>query len=260
MRMLLTPAVFGLALLGQGCSFTENIRRNILHEPTLACDEIQIRARNREIAKEAFAIMVAQYGCEFSDDYFRGFVDGFSDFLTYGGCMSGGCGEKPIVPPVPPSRYQHKQYMTPKGYQAMEDWFAGFRHGATTGQASGLRQLNVLPVIDPPRFGPDDAMKADFRPSANVPEGQAGEPPPGGGPGSPGSSGATSGTLPQPRTLPGPDATPPTTPPATPPATTPNAKPAAPPAGVTAPPAAVPPATVPPATVPPTPKPAEHPF
>ncbi len=260
MRMLLTPAVFGLAIVGQGCSFTESIRRNIVHEPILACDEFQIRNRNRAIGGEAFAVMVSQYGCDFSDDYRSGFVDGFTDYLTYGGCLSGGCGEKPIVPPVPPSRYQRKQYMTPQGYQAMEDWFAGFRHGATTAQASGLRQLNVLPVIDAPRFGPDDAMKADYRPTASIPGGQGGEPPLGGGPGNSGSTGPDAGTLPAPRTLPGPDATPPaTTPPAaTPPAATPNVQPGVPPAA-SANPVPTPP-VVPPMAVPPTTKPAEHPF
>src|SRR5438477_8973063 len=109
MRKLLTPAVMALALFGSGCSFVANIHRNLIHEPVLACDEIQIRRRNRALGAEAFAVMVAQYGCNFSEDYREGFIDGFSDYLTYGGCVQG-CGEKPIVPPVPPSRYQRKQY------------------------------------------------------------------------------------------------------------------------------------------------------
>src|SRR5262245_46175610 len=107
MRKLLGRTVVGLALVGPGCSFVGNIKRNVIHEPVLACDEYQIRKRNEALGGDAFAVMTGHYGCGFSQPYREGFVDGFGDYLTYGGCIDG-CDEKPVVPPVPPAKYQRK--------------------------------------------------------------------------------------------------------------------------------------------------------
>jgi hypothetical protein len=158
--------------------------RNTVHEPLLACDEKQTHHRCRKLGKQAWNEMVRQYGDAFSCDYREGFVDGFADYLFYGGCNGGpagsGCGtgqcgahaatnpnpstdsgageniEYPVCAPVPPERYRRKKYMTPEGCAAVEDWFAGFRHGAATAMQSGLRNLVVIPVQCPPVFGPDD--------------------------------------------------------------------------------------------------------
>ena len=54
----------------------------------------------------------------------------------------GGCGEPP---PVPPRRYWKNAYQTPQGHQAIQDWFAGFRNGASDAEASGWRHFATVP-------------------------------------------------------------------------------------------------------------------
>ena len=188
MRTMLRPMIVVGCLLGPGCQFMCHVGKNLWHEPHLACDEKQLKHRNVKYAKQAWNEMVKQYGECFSRDYRRGFVDGFSDYLTYGGCVgdgqggcggngtcgtstasaapTGGCGtsgagaytEYPVCAPVPPERYQRKRYTNPEGMQAIEDWYAGFRHGASTAMASGLRTLQVVPMQCPPVFSPDDGF------------------------------------------------------------------------------------------------------
>ena len=61
--------------------------------------------------------------------------------------------------------------MTPEGCAAIEDWYAGFKHGAATAMASGLRTLVVIPVQCPPKFGPEDGFQAEVsnRPTIKLP-------------------------------------------------------------------------------------------
>jgi hypothetical protein len=189
MRTLLNPLVLAACLLGSGCQFVCDLGKNLVREPLLACDEKMIKHRSRKLAKQAWNEMVRQHGDSFSCEYRDGFVDGFADYLFYGGCVdSGGCCageggacgtgtgpvgitpgsgaaggssavEYPVCPAVPPPKYRRKRFMTPEGYAAVEDWYAGFKHGASTAMASGLRNLVVLPVQCPPAFGPDDSFE-----------------------------------------------------------------------------------------------------
>src|SRR5262245_65978004 len=92
MRNLFAPVVFGACLFSQGCSFVHNIIRNTVHEPMLACDEKAIVRRNERLARQAWDEMTHQYGLGFSCDYREGFIDGFADYLTYGGCVCGALG------------------------------------------------------------------------------------------------------------------------------------------------------------------------
>ena len=191
MRTFLRPLVIAACLAGPGCQFVCHIGRNLVHEPIMACDEKQMKRRNVKLGKQAWNEMVKQYGDCFSCDYRRGFVDGFADYLTYGGCFgdsagadAGGCGsgcdtaaataamasagatkcgtgnsnvvEYPVCRTLPPERYHRKRYATPEGCKAVEDWYAGFRHGAATAMASGLRSVQVIPVQCPPKFSLDD--------------------------------------------------------------------------------------------------------
>ncbi|HEY1376854.1 MAG TPA: hypothetical protein VGF55_08665, partial [Gemmataceae bacterium] len=150
MRTRFTPVLLGVYLLGPGCSFYRNAALNIVHEPILALQEKTILRRHERLGRLAWDEMVAQYGCQFSEDYRAGFIDGFVDYLTYGGCTGDGCGEGPVIPAVPPPRYRRAKAMSPEGLRAAEDWFMGFRHGSNTAMASGLRQLVVVPVFDRP--------------------------------------------------------------------------------------------------------------
>lgn len=73
--------------------------------------------------------------------YHDGFREGFVDFLD-----AGGNGEPPLVPPF---RYRLIWYKNAEGVKAIEDWYAGFRHGAYVASQSGLRELIVVPLSAP---------------------------------------------------------------------------------------------------------------
>ena len=224
MRVIYTPVLLGFCcLLGPGCSFVHIIKRNIVHEPALAFDEKIILQRHERLGRLAWDEMVRQYGCQFSDDYRDGFIDGFVDYLTYGGCQ-GMCGESPVIPGVPPPRYRRAKAMSPAGLRAAEEWFMGVRHGSSTAQASGLRQLVVIPIVDRPVTvgegptpGPNELMgsgRGQTNPTLPPPTPKEGE------------------QLPPPRTVPPADAEPkPATPPApmNPPPPPPLPEPAVPP-------------------------------
>jgi hypothetical protein len=150
MRIRYAPVLVGACLFGPGCSFVCNIERNLWLEPKVALEEKVILKRHERLGRMAWDEMVAQYGCQFSEDYRTGFIDGFVDYLTYGGTSADGSGEVPIVPAVPPPPYRRAKAMSPQGLKAAEDWFVGFRHGSNTALASGLRQLVVVPVFDRP--------------------------------------------------------------------------------------------------------------
>lgn len=128
-----------LPIIGSGCGFAQNIRRNVVASPLYKFTDLAEHHRNEQLGREAFVQMAMNFqDQEFNCDYRRGFVDGFTDLLDYGGV-----GEPP---PVPPPSYRLFGYMTPEGLAAMEDWKNGFRHGAATARASNLRELTTLPV------------------------------------------------------------------------------------------------------------------
>src|SRR5205085_3346233 len=76
-------------------------------------------------------------GVTFSSDYAVGFADGFTDFL--------GAGGNAAVPTLPPRRYWNGRYQNPAGHQAIQDWFAGFRHGLGEARGRGLGAYAVVP-------------------------------------------------------------------------------------------------------------------
>src|SRR5207247_1041528 len=97
------------------------------------------RARNRKWADDAWkTIGSAPEGCPYSVDHAQGFKDGFAEYL-----YEGGSGEPP---PLPPRRYWSMSYQTPQGYQAVEDWFAGFRHGAWLARQGDYRKWVTVPL------------------------------------------------------------------------------------------------------------------
>ncbi|MCS6976314.1 MAG: hypothetical protein NZM31_04795 [Gemmatales bacterium] len=118
--------------------------RNLLVEPvaafTLDCLEAK---RNEALAVAAWKqVLQENPGAEFSVHYAEGFRQGFVDYLNAGGTGA--------PPPVPPRKYWGVRYETPEGHAAMQDWFAGFRHGADTAAQSGYREFIVLPTPIPP--------------------------------------------------------------------------------------------------------------
>lgn len=134
-----------LPFLGAGCGFAKNIQRNVVYSPLYTLTDHADHHRHEQMAREAFLQMAMNFpDQEFGCDYRRGFVEGFTDYLDFGGV-----GEPP---PIPPPSYRLFGYMTPDGLAAMEDWKNGFRHGAATGRASNLRDLVTIPVYWGPAY------------------------------------------------------------------------------------------------------------
>src|SRR5579872_1105819 len=138
-----------LCAAGTGCvttgaesgqyNFLANSFRNLGEWPVVGNSECYQTLRDCARAKEAWR--AAQAACPdqaYSKDYACGFKAGFRDYLD-----AGGNGEPPAVPPF---RYRLAGYESPGGHAAIEDWYAGFRHGAAAARASGFRELNVIPL------------------------------------------------------------------------------------------------------------------
>src|SRR5438270_357635 len=141
MKMKRILAILGLCMLGQGCGPITLGARTLVIEPIHYCytgTNLAELHRDYHLADESWeAIAHADPGHTYSDDYAHGFKDGFADYL-----YAGGTGEPP---PVPPRYYWKVRYETPEGHKAIEDWFAGFRHGAEVAQHSGYREWVIIP-------------------------------------------------------------------------------------------------------------------
>jgi hypothetical protein len=139
--------IVGVCLAVQGCGPITYATRTLVIEPVHYCltaDNLLETHRNYQLAESSWkAIVHAEPGVSYSADYAAGFKDGFADYL-----YAGGTGEPP---PLPPRHYWKFRYETPQGHQAIEDWFAGFRHGAAVAQQSGYREWVLLPAAVPPR-------------------------------------------------------------------------------------------------------------
>jgi hypothetical protein len=153
MRWTGVAVAWVLCAAGTGCvttgaatgeyNFLANSFRNLGEWPLVGTAECRRAVRDCQRAKEAWR--EAQAACPdqaFSKDYAEGFIAGFRDYLDAGG--------NGLPPAVPPFRYRLARYDSPAGHQAVEDWYAGFRHGAAAARASGFRELNVIPLSAPP--------------------------------------------------------------------------------------------------------------
>jgi hypothetical protein len=134
--------LFGCCALGSGCNVAVNFARDTVFEAKRVTDECCERIRNRSVANAAWDDFqkCAPKG-SYSAHYARGFKDGFADYL-----YAGGNGDQP---PTLPECYWGVRYQTPEGYQAIQDWFAGYPQGMAAAQQSGLRELVVFPIDDP---------------------------------------------------------------------------------------------------------------
>lgn len=154
MRRQLFSWLLGVCTLTLGCSPIANFTRTIILEPIHFCetgDKVIEWTRDRKLANAAWDQYAACNGGQaFSEDFADGFRDGYQDYL-----FAGGTG---MPPPLPPRRYWKPKYETPRGYQAVEEWFAGFRQGAAAAQGSGLRQYitvsSSVPALNGPHFPP----------------------------------------------------------------------------------------------------------
>jgi hypothetical protein len=172
MRPIRTLLVGLLAGSGTGCfsarpsapeSFACQAARNSVEQPIRHHDDKKFIKVVRRRAEQAWAEACGAPGRRFSRAYHDGFVEGFIDYVE-----AGGSGEPPYLPPF---RYRLTPYRTADGVAVIEDWYAGFRHGAAVARGSGMRELNVVPL-------PGPAIPAEGRPSDLL---EPPAPPPSGG-------------------------------------------------------------------------------
>jgi hypothetical protein len=133
-----------IGLLGfcQGCNLAVNFSRDVVFEVERASHECAEKVRDQRLAAAAWnEVQESTHKGAYSTDYARGFKDGYADYL-----FAGGTGEPPLLPP---RHYWGVGYETPDGVQAIQDWFAGYRHGAVEAEQSGYRQLVMIPLSSP---------------------------------------------------------------------------------------------------------------
>ena len=139
LRHLMALGVAALSLLGGGCAIVQDGACLTAYRMKEAVGDCAESARNHKWAEQAWknVLRACPQVC-YSDDYAVGFRDGFSEYL-----YRGGNGEPP---PLPPKHYRSVAYQTPAGYKAIEDWFAGYRHGTTAAREGGFRQYVTGPT------------------------------------------------------------------------------------------------------------------
>lgn len=128
-----------------GCTISDNFTKTLFVEPWQYCDYFdahRAHSRHCRLAKDAWSTIRQKKSMKrVSHDYAEGFREGFTDFLD-----AGGTGQPP---PLPPRRYWNDRYASPRGRQAVQDWFAGFRYGAAMARASGAREFAMVPLSTP---------------------------------------------------------------------------------------------------------------
>jgi len=167
---VISGLVYCLCLLLTGCSLYENAAQTLWCEPSLfstTTDDCHTRERCCQLADKAWNSLVKEdpeIAC--SAAFERGFKDGFADYL-----YAGGTGEPP---PVPPRCFWNLDYRTPKGHQAVEDWFAGFRRGTAAVRERGYREQMTIRsslvwgAVAPPSTAPAEPIE-QVRPMEAIP-------------------------------------------------------------------------------------------
>ena len=121
-----------------GCGVVGTATHNVLSELHQHEEDWAETRRERELADAAWDHWrTCKAETSFSDAFGDGFRAGYADFL-----YAGGNGEPPVMPP---RKFWKADAQNPEGAQAMRDWFAGFRAGASDARDSGARQWVLLP-------------------------------------------------------------------------------------------------------------------
>ncbi|QVL31162.1 hypothetical protein KIH39_20275 [Telmatocola sphagniphila] len=125
-----------------GCSLYQSGLYNLGNEPKMTWSSHHLTHDIQKQARITWGEYVQAHPGECFSRYFEdGFLDGYVDYLD-----NGGTGEPPAMPP---QRYRKNKFMTPEGYSAIEDYFAGFRLGSRIAIASGIRDTLVVPILIP---------------------------------------------------------------------------------------------------------------
>ena len=144
-----------------GCGIYGNALHNLRYESQLSHNDRSLKHDLRSQAHEFWRDYKALHPAECFSAYFEdGFIDGFADYLD-----NGGNGEPPATPPP---RYRRNKYLTPEGYAAIEDYFAGFRLGTRIAIDSGIRDTLVVPVLIPLGIPPAPG-RAAYKTAATAP-------------------------------------------------------------------------------------------
>lgn len=159
-----------VSLLGSGCALVHDATSMMVHEMHGSVADIREMHRDRGWAEAAWerTRVTCPPSQASSNDYADGFQEGFAHFV-----FRGGNGEPP---PLAPRRYRNLDRQTPCGFAAMEDWFAGFRHGATVARDGGFRRwvtgpssLNSLGSVVPAGAGESIEWASAIAPIQMVP-------------------------------------------------------------------------------------------
>jgi hypothetical protein len=140
MKGKLTLVVLALTGFNSGCALIQDGVSNACTEIRDCVDDARERARNRRWAEAAWAETCSTDPRVFSADYANGFKAGFAEFLY--------CGHTE-VPPLAPAAYRRFECQTPEGFHAIEEWYAGYRHGVSLATQSGYRRWITAPVCVP---------------------------------------------------------------------------------------------------------------
>jgi hypothetical protein len=152
-RLALWVIALGL-LVSPGCTLAWNAKEVLTSRVRQHLEDCAERRRNRAWAESAWEqVRAADPNESYTEDHARGFKAGFAAYL-----YKGGSGEPP---PLPPPEYRSVRYQTPQGYRAIENWFAGYRHGAAVARESGYREWVTGP----------SALRSGPFPSESPPEG-----------------------------------------------------------------------------------------
>jgi hypothetical protein len=133
--------LLGLVTLLPGCAMSYSFARIVAVDPfhyEPYSDAFWQKIRNSRLADAAWERAREMAPQPYTRHYERGFKYGFTDYLR------GGEGRVPLVPP---RRYWAFYYQSPEGNEAMQDWFAGWRHGNAMAKESGYWNLMVIPTI-----------------------------------------------------------------------------------------------------------------
>ena len=140
-------ALAALCLGSTGCALVHDSASLATFKMRESAQDFCEGVRNRQWARETWAdIRRANQKVEYSRDYEDGFKDGFEQYLYRGGNCE--------PPPLPPKRYRTVRFQTPWGYQAIQNWFDGFRHGAAVARDSGYRDWITGPSALRAECGP----------------------------------------------------------------------------------------------------------
>lgn len=139
LRSLFIPMLLTAVLSAStGCTVCQDVYRNVCLEPGLFNWKTDWQ-RSRELylswARQAwYDVGVTSAACT-STTYEWGFREGFADFV-----FAGGTGEPPAMPP----REFWNAGWRADGAVAADEWFAGYRHGASVAREGGFRERAVV--------------------------------------------------------------------------------------------------------------------